>query len=48
VHVDENTLVRRVHCNNASIVSRPLVKKLWSRVIFAMSYIDLWLRIRRA
>lgn len=48
VHVDENTLVRRVHGNNASIVSRPLVKKLWSRVIFAMSYIDLWLRIRRA
>lgn len=48
VHLDESTLVRRVHGNNASIVSRPLAKKLWSRVIFAVSYMDLWLRIRRA
>jgi glycosyltransferase involved in cell wall biosynthesis len=48
VHLDENTLVRRVHGNNASIISRPLVKKLWSRVIFAISYVDLWLRLRRA
>jgi glycosyltransferase involved in cell wall biosynthesis len=48
VHVDQSTLVRRVHGNNASIVSRPLAKKLWSRVIFAVSYMNLWLRIRRA
>jgi glycosyltransferase involved in cell wall biosynthesis len=48
VHIDESTLLRRVHGNNASIVSRPLAKKLWSRVIFAVSFMDLWLRIRRA
>lgn len=48
VHLDQATLIRRVHGNNASIVSRPLHKKLWSRVIFALSYAHLWLRLRRA
>lgn len=48
VHIDQNTLVRRVHGSNASLVSRPLAKKLWSRVIFAVSFMDLWIRVRRA
>lgn len=48
VHLDQATLIRRVHGNNASIVARSLVKKLWSRVIFAVSFVDLWLRLRRA
>lgn len=48
VHIDAATLVRRVHGNNASIVQRPLVKKLWSRVIFAISYIHLLWRLRLA
>ena len=48
VHLDQATLVRRVLGNNASIVRRPLLRKLWSRVIFTVSYLDLWLRLRRA
>jgi glycosyltransferase involved in cell wall biosynthesis len=48
VHLDQATLVRRVHGNNASIVRRPFLRKVWSRVIFTVSYLDLWLRLRRA
>lgn len=48
VHVDASTLIRRVHGNNASIVSRPIIRKLWSRLIFVISYVDLWMRLLRA
>lgn len=37
VHLDCDTLVRRVHGTNASVVSRPLSRKLWSRVVFLRS-----------
>jgi glycosyltransferase involved in cell wall biosynthesis len=47
VHLDACTLARRVHGHNASIVSRPLYRKLWSRIIFAISYFDLWFRLRK-
>lgn len=45
IHLDENTLKRRVHGSNASIVSRPLVKKIWSRVIFLVSAFVILYRI---
>lgn len=48
VHLDDATLVRRVHGNNASIAKRPLVRKLWSRVIFALSYAHLSWRMQSA
>lgn len=47
VHLDTNTLVRRVHNENASIVSRKISEKLWSRWIFARSMLVLMTRIRR-
>jgi glycosyltransferase involved in cell wall biosynthesis len=37
VHIDEETLARRVHGNNASVVSRPLALKLASRGVFLLS-----------
>ena len=37
LHLDSETLSRRVHGSNASIVTRPLRQKLWSRVIFLRS-----------
>lgn len=44
-HLDRITLLRRVHGTNASVISRPIVKKIWSRVIFARSFIQIALRI---
>lgn len=44
-HIDEKTLIRRVHGNNASIVDRKLSLKLWSRVIFLLSIIVIGIRI---
>lgn len=37
LHLERDTLARRVHGANASIVSRPLRSKLWSRWIFLRS-----------
>lgn len=37
LHLETATLARRVHGNNASIVSRPLSAKIRSRVVFAVS-----------
>ena len=45
LHVDEYTLVRRVHGSNASILNRPMRKKLWSRIIFLRSLVDITIRI---
>jgi glycosyltransferase involved in cell wall biosynthesis len=44
-HLDRITLLRRVHGTNASVISRPILKKLWSRVIFARSFMQIALRI---
>lgn len=44
LHLDEPTLYRRIHGENASIISRPLGPKLWSRVIFSISMIQLYYR----
>lgn len=45
LHLERRTLRRRVHGSNASIVSRPLVHKLRSRAIFALSLLDIGLRL---
>ena len=47
LHIDKNTLIRRVHLNNASILSRPFSKKIWSRVIFFLSLINIEYRLFR-
>jgi len=44
LHLDEPTLYRRIHGNNASIIKRKLGPKLWSRVIFSISMIQLYFR----
>lgn len=44
IHCDNITLSRRVHGNNASIIKRPLHKKLWARIIFTRSIIQLVFR----
>lgn len=44
-HLERITLLRRIHGTNASVISRPISKKLWSRVVFARSFIQLAVRI---
>jgi glycosyltransferase involved in cell wall biosynthesis len=44
LHCDDVTLNRRVHGANASIVKRKLYLKLWSRIIFMRSLIQLFCR----
>ncbi|RTZ07235.1 glycosyltransferase [Flavobacterium sp. GSP27] len=44
LHCDEVTLNRRVHGANASIVKRKLYLKLWSRIIFLRSILQLFFR----
>lgn len=44
-HLEQITLLRRVHGTNASVISRPILKKLWSRVIFARSFMQIALRV---
>lgn len=44
-HIEENILFRRIHHNNASIIKRPIWNKLWSRIIFLLSMINLKYRI---
>lgn len=47
-HLDEKTLKKRVHNNNAaSTLKRGLLPKLWSRVIFMISIIVLLLRAKK-
>jgi glycosyltransferase involved in cell wall biosynthesis len=43
-HLESYTLYRRMHGNNASIVSRSLVRKLLSRVVFLLSLFQISLR----
>ena len=46
LHIDDKTLRKRRHGNNATstVSNRPLFRKLWSRLIFARSMIDLSIR----
>lgn len=41
LHLPVITLRRRIHGNNASVAQRPLIRKIWSRVIFLISIIHL-------
>lgn len=47
VHLDANTLARRVHGHNASILARPLHQKLWSRIVFLQSLLIILWRLSR-
>lgn len=44
-HLERITLLRRIHGTNASVISRPVLQKLWSRVVFARSFIQIASRI---
>jgi glycosyltransferase involved in cell wall biosynthesis len=41
LHIDENTIRRRIHGNNASVVRRKLIQKIISRIIFLRSIITI-------
>ncbi|MBG6079399.1 glycosyltransferase [Rubrivivax gelatinosus] len=45
MHLARRTLRRRVHGKNASVVSRPLGQKLWSRAIFLLSLLHIGQRL---
>ena len=45
-HLDEKTLRKRVHKNNATKTQRGLLPKLWSRFIFALSIVVLLFRAK--
>ena len=47
VHLDENTMSRRIHGENASIGSRRFVNKINSRLVFVKSYFELKKRIKK-
>lgn len=48
-HIENVVLYRRVHGNNASIINRPLHKKIWSRLVFIISTINLlFIKFKRA
>lgn len=44
LHLADVTLYRRIHGGNASVGKRPLVQKLWSRVVFFRSVLHLCVR----
>lgn len=43
-HLDEETLFRRVHGNNVSIIKRRIFPKIWSRLVFGISIVVLLIR----
>lgn len=47
-HLQQTTLLRRIHGTNASIVSRRLSKKIWSRIVFLLSIIVLVFRVTKS
>jgi glycosyltransferase involved in cell wall biosynthesis len=47
LHLDERTIDRRIHGNNASVINRGIYSKIRSRVVFVRSLLDLFIRIRR-
>ncbi|MFN3784292.1 MAG: glycosyltransferase [Spirosomataceae bacterium] len=44
LHFEEVTLQRRIHISNASVISRSLLPKLWSRIVFLVSVFDIFVR----
>jgi len=47
IHMEEKTLIRRLHNNNATNTNRKILPKLWSRVIYCLSIITLLFRITK-
>lgn len=45
IHIEERTLMRRIHSQNVSTIQRSTISKLWSRAIFLLSYIVLRFRL---
>jgi glycosyltransferase involved in cell wall biosynthesis len=45
-HLDEKSLIKRIHNNNATITNRNLFLKIWSRFIFGISIVVLLLRAK--
>jgi len=45
LHLERYTLRRRVHGGNASVVNRSFIRKLWSRIIFLLSFFHIVLRL---
>ena len=41
IHIEEKTLMRRIHENNATEFNRGMIAKLWTRVLFLVSIIIL-------
>ena len=44
-HLENIVLLRRVHGNNVSLVSRPWLKKAWSRFVFMVSIVHIYIRL---
>jgi glycosyltransferase involved in cell wall biosynthesis len=44
-HLENITLYRRIHGRNASVIARPLLKKIFSRLIFVTSFFHIFIRI---
>lgn len=47
LHLEDNVLYRRIHQSNASVIKRPLLPKIWSRIVFLKSIIELSKRIKQ-
>jgi glycosyltransferase involved in cell wall biosynthesis len=43
-HLEDIILYRRIHGSNASVIQRPLLKKIYSRILFGVSLVSLLLR----
>lgn len=46
-HLESVVLQRRIHGNNASVITRPWRKKVWSRIIFFLTVFHIYIRLYR-
>ena len=46
IHLDDKTFIKRKHYNNATstVSTRPILIKLWSRVVFIISMVNIYFR----
>jgi glycosyltransferase involved in cell wall biosynthesis len=45
IHIEESTLYRRIHGNNASVISRSIIKKVYSRFVFVLQVFVIYKRL---
>ena len=45
IHIDEPTLMRRIHGNNASVISRGIIKKIQTRFLFVIQIFVIYKRL---